>query len=104
MGSVTRTLNVTLDGAQITDRFAFTGDEGRVCEVLMSILPVREENRAAVIGERYRVSAEGAKLSLEKAFFNDKRRLEEDWGTDHVTRILLDFEDAAEICIKVERI
>jgi hypothetical protein len=104
VSEVTRALRWTANGVRICDRFVFTGERKRVCEVLMSILPVREEADAVIIGGRYRITAKGAKISTEQVLFEDKRRLEDDWKTDRVTRILFDFEGAEEICIKVEKI
>lgn len=100
---VTRTLSLAENGLQITDRFTFTGVEKSVREVLMAVLPVRVEADAAIIGERWRVCAEGAKVFAEYTPFEDDR-LEKDWKCKGVTRIMLDFENTEEICIKVEKI
>ncbi len=104
VSKVTREVKITENGMSFTDIFVFTYEKKRaVTEVLMAVLPVREEKGAVIIGERVRVRAVGAKISLERIFFEDKK-LEADWHTDSVTRILFDFEDTEEICIKVEKI
>ncbi len=103
VSAVTRDLAFTESGLQLTDRFTFTGEKKQVCEVLMSVLPVRTENGAVIIGEKFRVSAAGAKINTEYMAFADPL-LEKDWQCEGVTRITLDFENTEEICIKVEKI
>ncbi len=101
---LTRTLKMTDTGMSFIDIIAFKDEKKRaVTEVLMSVLPAREEAGAVILGERYRVRAEGAKISLEQILFEDDR-LEKDWHTDRITRILLDFENVTEIRIEVEKI
>lgn len=103
VSEVTRALDFTENGLQLTDCFAFTGEQKRVREVLMCVLPVRVEDDAVLIGERFRVCAKGAKISTEYIPFADPP-LERDWECEGVTRILLDFENTEKICIKVEKI
>lgn len=103
VSTVTRALTLTESALQITDRFAFKGEQKQVREVLMAVLPVRVENGAVIIGDQFRVSAEGGQASAEYVPFEDAR-LEKDWRCDGITRILFDFDGAEEICIKVERV
>ena len=99
----TRAIDFTKNGLQLTDRFTFAGDAKKVTEVLMAVLPVRAEDDAVIIGERFRVRATGAKIATEYVPFADAP-LERDWECEGVTRILLDFENTEEICIEVEKI
>lgn len=103
VSAVTRELEFTESGLQLTDRFAFTGEGKKVTEVLMSVLPVRVEKDSVIIDECFCVRAEGAKITTEYIPFADAS-LERDWQCAGVTRITLDFDSTAEICIKVEKI
>ena len=51
---VTRALELTKNGLQLTDRFAFTDEKKQVREVLMAVLPVRTEKDAVIIGDKFR--------------------------------------------------
>ena len=65
----------------------------------MSVLPVRMEGNDAILGERYRVSANG-KLRTEWLAFEDPL-LENDWKTKGVTRILIENESPDRVTVRV---
>lgn len=99
-----REMKMTDNGMRFTDNFTFTeGKKRTVCEVLMSVLPTRVEGDRVILGERYLLRATGARISAEYIPFADAK-LEADWHTEGVTRILFDFENAEKICIEVEKI
>lgn len=102
--ALTRTLTLWENGMRCVDRFAFEKEnESAVKEALMCVLPVRVENGEAVIGEHYRVRAEGGKISTEFVSFEGDAKLEKNWGTTGVTRILVSTDRAKEISITVEK-
>ena len=101
---LTRTLSYTDTSVSCTDCFAFTDQKAKaVTEVLMSVLPVRIENGAAILGERYRISVVCGTVETEFVPFED-RLLEKDWNIDGVTRILFHVENASAITLTVEKI
>ena len=101
--AVERYLSLTETGATVTDRFNFIGDNRKVCEVFMCVLPVALEKNTAVIDGRYRVTASVGEFHTEFVRFDDKK-LASDWGTEGATRLLLSAENENEIIVKVEKI
>ncbi|MBE6554590.1 MAG: hypothetical protein E7666_09650 [Ruminococcaceae bacterium] len=102
--SLTRELTLSEGGMRCTDRFAFTDDQNRsVTEVLMSALPVRIENGAAILGESYRVFAEGCAVATEFLPFEDAH-LESDWKSKGVTRLTFSVEGVESITLSVEKL
>ena len=98
-----RSLSLTENGMRCTDCFAFAqSDTQAVTEVLMSVLPARVENGAAILGERYRISADCGVLTTEYIPFADSK-LETDWKADGVTRILFSVEHTNRITLTVEK-
>ena len=101
---LTRTLALTEYGMRCTDSFSFTDENAqRVTEVLMSILPVRVENGVAIIGERYRVSADCGSIATEFLPFEDAH-LESDWKSEGVTRLTFSVEGVESITVTVEKL
>ena len=101
---LTRSLTLDAHGVCAEDRFAFAkGASHAVTEVLMSVLPVRMENGVAILDERYRVQADGGVLRTEYMPFADAK-LETDWHTAGVTRILFEATDADRMRLTVEKI
>ncbi len=104
VASVRRTLTLNENGVTCTDRFAFAGTErNAVCEVLMSVLPVRIENNTAILGEKYRISADCGKLAFEFLPFEDEK-LEREWKCDGVARITVSLDGAEHVTLTVEKI
>ena len=101
LAELSRSLTLTESGICCTDCFA-SEKPLAVCEVLMSVLPVRIENGAALLGDCYRVSAEGSILTTELVPFDDAK-LESDWKAKGVTRIQFSFENAKKITLTVEK-
>ena len=104
VAGVRRTLTLNENGVTCTDCFAFVSAErNAVCEVLMSVLPVRIENNTAILGEKYRISADCGKLSFEFLPFEDEK-LEREWECDGVARITVSLDGAECITLTVEKI
>jgi len=104
IADLSRSLTARKDSITITDRFSFTESiRKQVTEVLMSTLPVRIENGAVLLGDRYRITAKNLTPSVEFLPFDDDR-LESDWQTKGVFRITLSTKEAEEITVTVERI
>lgn len=100
LSSLVRTLILEEDAVTVTDQFAFSNEKPvPVTEVLMSILPVRMEDGDAILGEHYRISANGA-IRTEWMAFEDAA-LENDWKTDGVTRILIENESPDHVTVRV---
>ena len=100
LSSLIRTLTLEEDTAVVTDVFSFA-EEGKhpVTEVLMSVLPVRMEGKDAILGERYRISANG-RVRTEWLAFEDPL-LENDWKTKGVTKILIENESPDRVTVRV---
>lgn len=100
LSSLLRAVTLEEDAVTVTDQFAFSkGNAIPVTEVLMSILPVRMEGGDVILGERYRISANGA-IRTEWMAFEDAE-LENDWKTDGVTRILIENESPNRVTVRV---
>ena len=100
LSSLVRSLTLEEDAAVMTDVFAFAEEKPvAVTEVLMSILPVRMEGNDVILGERYRVSANGT-VRTEWLAFEDPE-LEKDWQTDGVTRILIENETPDRVTVRI---
>ena len=99
-----RSLELRENSLLISDRFDFSDKERQsVREVLMSVLPVEVENNAAIIGDRYRITANTGIISCERVPFEDAC-LEGDWKRDACYRIMIECDREKEICIKVEKL
>ena len=97
-----RTVCLEEDGMCCTDCFAFADRTPRsVTEVFMSVLPVRVEDGAAILGERYCVSADSGVIHTEFIPFEDAK-LESDWQASGVTRITFSADDAECITVRVK--
>ncbi|MBR2353881.1 MAG: heparinase II/III family protein [Clostridia bacterium] len=104
INGLTRSFSLSEKGLTVTDRFEFAkADRQSVCEVFMTVLPVRIEQGEAILGERYRMVPSKGVLRYEQICFGDPS-LTSDWNAEFVTRILLECEHEQEICIKVELI
>ena len=104
INELTRSLKLTDSALFITDSFDFVDSEKQnLCEVLMSILPVRIENNTAIVGECYRITANIGVFKCECIPFKDDR-LERDWKTETCYRIMLECSGEKSIYIKVEKI
>ena len=90
------------NGVTVTDSFKLS-KKASITETLMSVLPVRRQANTAIIGERYRVSADTGELNIEYIPFDDAL-LERDWGTKGVSRITFCAEGAERITLSVEKI
>lgn len=102
--NVVRELTLRENGFTCADRFDFAdASKTSVTEVLMSVLPVRVENNAAILGDRYRISANVGTLTTEYLPFEDAK-MENAWKCDGVTRILFSFENVESIEITLEKI
>ena len=100
LSSLVRSLTLEEDAAVMTDVFAFAEEKPvAVTEVLMSVLPVRMEGNDAILGERYRVSANGT-VRTEWLAFEDPE-LENDWKTKGVTKILIENESPDRVTVRV---
>lgn len=100
LSSLVRAVTLEEDAVTVTDQFAFSKENAiPVTEVLMSILPVRMEGGDVILGERYRISANGA-IRTEWMAFEDAE-LENDWKTDGVTRILIENESPNRVTVRV---
>jgi len=97
-----RTLYLNDNGITCTDRFAWKDENvSSVTEVLMAVLPVRMEENAVILGEKYRLQASCGTVETEYIPFNDKK-LETAWGCGGINRITITADKVREICIKVE--
>ncbi|MBO5222438.1 MAG: heparinase II/III family protein [Clostridia bacterium] len=104
ISKLTRTLALTERGMSCTDSFTFTDEKAqKVTEVLMSILPVRIEDGAAILGERYCVRTSHGTVRAEFLPFEDVN-LEADWKANGVTRILCSVEGAESVTVTVEKL
>ena len=104
INGLTRSLELTDSALLITDRFDFADNEKqRVCEIMMSVLPVSVENNVATINGHYRISSDVGVFKCERIPFEDAN-LERDWKTDACYRLMLECEGEKEISIKVEKI
>ena len=104
INKLTRSLALTDSAFWITDRFDFTDNSKQsVCEVMMSVLPVRVENNVAIVNEHYKISSNVGAFRCEQIFFEDDH-LEQDWNTDSCFRLMLECDNEKEIMIKVEKI
>ena len=102
--TLVRSLELRENSLLISDRFDFSDKERQsVREVLMSVLPVEVENNAAIIGDRYRITANTGIISCERVPFEDAC-LEGDWKRDACYRIMIECDREKEICIKVEKL
>jgi hypothetical protein len=91
------------NGLSLTDEFVFVGENQRVTETLISILPVKIENNEAIIGGKYKISVLGGTLRCEKIPFNDDNMVKI-WGSDGVHRITLECQNETEVTVKIEKI
>jgi hypothetical protein len=96
-----RELTFSDSGIVCTDSIVREGGAGRVREVFMSALPVRIEDNAAVIGEKYRLRASVGNVGCEYVPFEDTA-LERDWGVMGVNRVTVEARDADRIEIRVD--
>lgn len=104
INKLTRSLALTDSAFWITDRFDFTDNSKQsVCEVMMSVLPVRVENNVAIVNEHYKISSNVGAFRCEQIFFEDDH-LEQDWNTNSCFRLMLECDNEKEIMIKVEKI
>ena len=102
--TLTRSLTLCEQGLTCTDRFAFANDASQsVTEVLVTTLPSRIEGNSVILKDAYRIYADCGAVTTEFTPFQDPK-LESDWNTNGVTRILFTAENAKEIRITVERI
>jgi len=69
----------------------------------MSVLPVRIEDGAAILGDRYRITARELLPTVEYVPFEDDH-LESDWQTKGVFKITFSTENAEQLDMTVERI
>lgn len=100
--SLCRELSFTDKGMKCIDRFEFADNASTdVCEMLISVLPVRIDGNDAILGEKYRISAGAASIHTEYIPFEDKP-LEHSWKTDGMTRIAFEFSGKTEIEILIE--
>ncbi len=100
LSSLVRAVTLEKDAVTVTDQFAFSKENAiPVTEVLMSILPVRMEGGDVILGERYRISANGS-IRTEWMAFEDAE-LENDWKTDGVTRILIENDSPDRVTVRV---
>ena len=89
----------------VRDDFSFSGNGGDgVVEVLMSILPVRIEADAAILDEKYRITARGAKFASEWLSFEGDEKLTSGWHTEGVNRITVAPDSSDLAVIVVEKI
>lgn len=104
VATLTRSLELSDRGVSVTDRGLGTdGAPCRISEVLMCVLPVRIEDGAAIIGERYRLCVSAGAIRAEQVPFDDAL-LCSDWQTEYATRIIVECENKQEICMKVEKL
>lgn len=101
--SLTRRLCLTDVGMKFTDSFAFSNNENQsITEVMMTTLPVRIENGAAIIGDMYCIKCKSASAENEYLPFEDSH-LEADWKCKGVNRIIFSAVGISDLEITVEK-
>lgn len=101
--SLERELKIQNNAAICTDTFEFEGDAREVSEVFMTMLDVKINGREAILGGKYKMSANVGEFASEFIAFNDIK-LEKDWGTAGVNRITLNANGAEKIEVTVKEI
>lgn len=101
LNSLTRSINVTADGIEVTDNFEFLGADNKVAEAFICVLNAKIEDGKAIIGDEFVLEADiPCEICLDSVDFEGDEKLVKMWEAEKMNRISFKFSAGQETEIK----
>ncbi len=99
--SLTREIDISADGIDISDEFIFSKSNNTVCEHFVTPMTVEIKDKTAIIGKKFILSTNAdAEIMIEKQDFCGDENLTHSWDTDCVYRITFKLNAKDELNVK----